>query len=170
MSQFDDDPFRSPANPAPAPSQFSPQQPSQGSKPLIITIAVLNYVFGGLQLACGACFAIFGAGMMQMVLAAAEQDQRMNADDKAVAGVLTAVFIGVGVVAALLGLPLILAGYGVQTQREWGRILTIVLAGLSGLLALLCLISLSPVGLVYAAYTIFTLVVLLNPDNARMFR
>ncbi|MBI1247246.1 hypothetical protein GC197_05300 [bacterium] len=166
MSQFDDDPFRSP-NPT---THYPPQQPPQGSKPLIITIAVINYVFGGLQLACGACVAIFGAGFMQVIMAAAQENQKFDANDKAAVGVMTAVVIGVGVITGLLGLPLILAGYGVQTQREWGRILTIVLAGISGLLALLSLMSLSPVGLIYAAYTIFTLVVLLNPDNARMFR
>ncbi|MFN3152078.1 hypothetical protein [Bremerella sp.] len=164
---MEDDPFRSPA-PTQSPGYRAPA--AQANTGLIITVAVINYVFGGLQLACGACLAIFGATFTQMMGGIIEQERQMSPEDVAGLRIMTAVFIGMGVVFALTGLPTILAGYGVQCQREWGRILTIVLAGISALMAIMFLLGLNPLGLFFAGYSIFTLIVLLNSDNARAFK
>ncbi|MEW4564256.1 hypothetical protein AB1K70_17090 [Bremerella sp. JC770] len=167
MSHFEEDPFRSPS-----PTQTPGYRPPTGeaNTGLIVAVAIINYVFGGLQVGCGACLAIFGATFTQMMGGIIEQDQQMTPEDHAALGIMTAVFIGMGVVFALTGLPTVLAGYGVQCQREWGRILTIVLAGISALMAVMLLLGLNPLGLFFAGYSIFTLVVLLNSDNARAFK
>lgn len=167
MSNFEDDPFRSPM-----PTQQPGYRPpgGQANTGLIVAVAIINYVFGGLQLCCGACLAIFGATFTQLMGSLIEQDRAMTAEDQAALGIMTAVFIGMGVVFALCGLPTILAGYGVQGKKEWGRILTIVLAGISALMAVMFLLGLNPLGLFFAGYSIFTLVVLLNSDNARAFK
>lgn len=167
MSPFEDDPFRSPA----ATQTSAHNSPSgEANTGLIIAVAIINYVFGGLQVGCGACLAIFGATFTQMMGGIIEQDQQMSPEDQAALGIMTAVFIGMGVVFALTGLPMLLAGYAVQCQKEWGRILTIVLAGISALMAILMLMGLNPLGLFFAGYSIFTLVVLLNSNNARAFK
>ncbi|PQO39201.1 hypothetical protein C5Y96_04915 [Blastopirellula marina] len=167
MSNFEDDPFRSPM-PTQQPGYRPPA--GQANTGLIIAVAIINYVFGGLQVGCGACLAIFGATFTQMMGGLIEQDRSMTPEDQAALGIMTAVFIGMGVVFALCGLPTVLAGYGVQCQKEWGRILTIVLAGISALMAVMFLLGLNPLGLFFAGYSIFTLIVLLNSDNARAFK
>ncbi|QDU74098.1 hypothetical protein Pan97_11030 [Bremerella volcania] len=167
MSQFEEDPFRSPV-PTQSPGYRAP--PGQANTGLIIAVAIINYVFGGLQVGCGACLAIFGATFTQMMQGVIEQEQQMTPQDMAGFKIMSAVFIGMGVVFALTGLPTILAGYGVQCQKEWGRILTIVLAGIAALMAVMFLLGLNPLGLFFAGYAIFTLVVLLNSDNARAFK
>ena len=165
VSQFSDDPFRSPAAP-----QDMHQPGGPGNPGMILAVAVINYIFGGLQVACGACTIVFGAGFTQMMMAAAQDDPNFDLEQKAAMRIMTIVIIAFGAINALLGVPVILAGYGVQSYRQWGRILTIVLAGIAGLFGLLSLVSLSPVCLVYGGYAIFTLIVLLNSDNARLFR
>ncbi len=167
MSQFEDDPFRSPT-PSQQPGYRAPAGPPNTG--LILTVAIINYVFGGLQVGCGGCLAIFGATFTQMMTAMIEQEQQMGPEEVAGMRILTAFFIGMGVVFALTGLPTVLAGYGVQCQKEWGRILTIVLAGISALMAIFFLLGLNPLGLFFAGYSIFTLIVLLNSDNARAFK
>ncbi|MBA2116493.1 hypothetical protein [Bremerella alba] len=167
MSHFEDDPFRSPTSP---PSAAYPSPSAEPNTGLIVAVAIVNYVFGGLQVACGGCLAIFGATFTQMIGGIMEQDRQMTPQDQAALGIMTAVFIGIGVVFALTGLPTVLAGYGVQCQKEWGRILTIVLAGISALMGILLLLGLNPLGLLFAGYSIFTLVVLLNSSNAKAFK
>ncbi|GAA4426232.1 hypothetical protein [Bremerella cremea] len=165
MSQVNDDPFKSPTA-----SQQMHRPPGEGNSGLILAVAIINYVFGGLQLACGACTIIFGAGFSQMMIAVANEDPNFNAEGKAAMGLITVFVIAFGVVTALLGLPVILAGYGVQCRREWGRILSIVLAVIAAFFGVVSLVGMSPICLVYGGYAIFTLIVLLNSDNARMFR
>lgn len=167
MSQFEDDPFRSPVS-TQQPGYQSP--PGQANTGLILTVAIINYVFGGLQLGCGACLIIFGASFTQLMGGLVEQGQQMTPEEAAGLGLMTAIFIGMGVVFSVTGLPTILAGYGVQCHKEWARILTIVLAGISALMGVLLLLGLNPVGLFFAGYSIFTLIVLLNADNARAFK
>jgi len=73
--------------------------------------------------------------------------------------ILRAVGIGVGSLIALLSIPEIIAGFGLLRHREWGRILTIVLA----FFALLEF----PIG---TALGIYSLVVLLKSETAELFK
>lgn len=104
-----------------------------------------------------------------MIASAIAEDQQMQPQG-AVVSVASGVVIVVGIVIALLGLPVILAGYGVQSHENWGRILTFVVSAISGLIALFWLISLNPIGVFYGGYTVFTLVVLLKDDAAQLFK
>jgi hypothetical protein len=77
----------------------------------------------------------------------------------------------------LVGAGGIAAGVGVVNRRPWGRILTLVLAGLCIVLAILALLGVfagQTINLVavaiFAGYAIVCFVILLNPQNAREFR
>ena len=73
--------------------------------------------------------------------------------------ILRTVAVGLGIFFAILTLPELIAGFGITSRREWGRILGLIVAFLN-------LISF-PVG---TALSIYTLVVLLNADTVELFR
>ncbi|MHC2067794.1 hypothetical protein ACYFX5_10000 [Bremerella sp. T1] len=168
MSDFEDDPFRSPQSAGPAKRRPNRGEDSSAGG-LILAVAIINYIFGAFHVACGGCVAIFGGGLIAMIASAIAEDQQMQPQG-AVVSVASGVVIVVGIVIALLGLPVILAGYGVQSHENWGRILTFVVSAISGLIALFWLISLNPIGVFYGGYTVFTLVVLLKDDAAQLFK
>lgn len=134
-------------------------------------VTVLNYLMGAVHVACGGCFAVFGTAFAGLLAGAASMDADVEDPEafQAIAGFAGGVFVVVGIVIVLLALPAFLAGYGVQGRKQWGRILTIVLAVLSGLLVMLHAINLSPGVLLYGGYTIYTLVILLQPQYAEEF-
>lgn len=168
MSNFEDDPFRSPTH---TPSGYGEHElPSNDGRGLVVAVAVINYVFGGLSLACGICTGVLGGSVVGMVLAAMNNNPQIDPDAKLGMGAVSIFILAIAGIQVLVGLLILLAGYGLQTFREWGRILTVVLAVISGLLGLLSLLSLSPFGLLQLGYAIFALVVLLNPNYTRDFR
>lgn len=158
MTDFENDPYRSPME---APS-------GDDGRGLITAVAVINYVFGGLSLSCGICFGVLGGGALAMVFAGG--GAQMDDPAKMGFGIASAILIAMTAVQILVGLLIVLAGYGVQNYRQWGRILTIVLAAISGILGLLWLLQLSPIGLLQVGYAIFALVVMLNPQYTKEFR
>lgn len=162
------DPFASP-NPTPS---YSSGSFGDGSNVdgVLTAVAVVNYLFGGAQILCGACLGILGGSLFGMLGIAAGQDPDLDPEARIGFGVVTGMFVLLGIILALLGLPSILAGYGIQKRAQWGRILTIVLGVLAALAALAQLLSLSPLGLFHLGYAIFVLVVLFNPKYAAAFR
>lgn len=151
----------------------SPSLPPAGEDPndqtLLTIVAVANYVMGGMNLICGGCVALVGGSLFGMLGMAAEVNGGPDPEARIGFGLASGAFIVIGIIIALLGIPSILAGYGVQKRQQWGRILTIVLGVLAGLGAVLNLISLSPVGLLHGAYAVFVLVILLNSRYAAYF-
>ncbi|WP_146118788.1 hypothetical protein [Blastopirellula marina] len=160
MSSFENDPFRSPTH--------SPS--GDGGRGLIMAVAVINYVFGGLSLACGICAGAFGGSVIGLAFAAIRNDPQVDPDAKFGMGIMSVVIVAIAGIQVLSGVLILLAGYGVQNYREWGRILTIVLAVISGVIGLLSLLLLWVFGLLQIGYAIFTLIVLLNPSYTRDFR
>lgn len=160
MSNFEDDPFRSPTH---TPS-------GDDGRGLIMAVAVINYVFGGLSLACGICAGAFGGSVIGLAVAAISNDPQVDPQAKVSVGIVSVVIMAIAGIQVLCGLLILLAGYGVQNFREWGRILTIVLAVISGVLGLLSLVVFWVFGLLQIGYAIFTLIVLLSPTYTRNFR
>ena len=76
-------------------------------------------------------------------------------------------------IIVVLGVLVLLAGYGLIKRRQWGRILSLVLAVLSGLLVAMFIKSFDPrlLGqtLFYGLYSVFNFVILLNPRFAAEF-
>ncbi|RCS49161.1 hypothetical protein DTL42_11500 [Bremerella cremea] len=168
MSNFEDDPFRSPAdNPAGYEGREQPRDDEHG---LIVAVAVINYIFGSLCLMCGVCSGVLGGSVLGIIFAAIGNDPQFGPDAKMGMGIASMAVVLLAVIQVLIGLLVLLAGYGVQCFREWGRILTVVLGIISGLVGLLALSSLNIFGLLQIGYAIFVLVVLLNPRYTRNFR
>ena len=124
MNDFENDPYRSPME---VPS-------GDNGRGLITAVAVINYVFGGISLSCGLCTGVLGGGTLGMLLAGVGGGPPMDDQAKLGIGIASAIFIVMIAIQVLVGLLIILAGYGVQNYRQWGRILTIVLAVISGLM------------------------------------
>jgi hypothetical protein len=80
-------------------------------------VALLHIILGGIFVAIAIAMFVFGAGAA--ILSA-------PGSDEAIAG--TTCFGIIAVLIALLSLPSIIAGIGLQRRRKWARILTIVLS------------------------------------------
>lgn len=165
MTDFDNDPYQSPPH---TPGMY-PTGNNQGPG-LITAVAVMNYVFGGLSLACGVCTGVLGGSVLGVLLTAMSNDPQVEPGAKLGMGIASAVIIVITVIQLLVGLLIVLAGYGVQNYRQWGRILTIVLAVISALLGVAGLLQLNPFSFVQLAYAIFALIVMLNPEYTKDFR
>ena len=80
------------------------------------------------------------------------------------------VFLAISVV---LGVVVLLAGYGLIKRCQWARILSLVLAVLSGLLAAMFIKSFDPKHLshilFFGFYSVFVFVILLNPRFSAEF-
>jgi len=115
---------------------------------------------GTMTLMCGGCIAVVAPHF------AIPED---GGDLTGIEGGMIVVF---GVVLIFLSLPVLLAGYGIQRRKQWGRVLTIILATLSGILAISHIVRLNPqaISLVYGGYTVFVLFILLRPKYAAEFR
>jgi hypothetical protein len=159
-----------------------PPGPPTGRSGAVTAVAIVNFVLGGLEVLFGLVIMIMGPAVASFITGVASDASKQSGMNPAEAekfrqaasaggGFLTAVVGFIGVCFMIFGVPMILAGIGVLNRRQWGRILTLVLAVLSGLLALLNLISLNIVGLIInGGYAILAFVVLLNAKNAAEFR
>jgi len=141
-----------------------PHQVDDGTSGMITTLAVVNYVFGGFQVFCGLCIAAMGG----TIFGALGIDQS-DPDVQMGAGIFSAIVIVIGIVTIILGLPTLLAGYGIQKRAQWGRILTIVLAVISGFFAVAQGLQLSPGAILSGGYAIFALVILFDEKYAKHF-
>jgi hypothetical protein len=153
----------------------------------VTLVAVYSFILGGLYVLCGLGIMILGSAIGSLGFAMSEDMPADNPGaDAARAGfaAATAVFIIIGILALIVAFLLIMAGVGVIKRRQWGRILTLVMAALIGVLALiqgwgfvqsLALGAFAPVMwnflffALFAGYTIVSYMVLLNSRNAEEF-
>jgi hypothetical protein len=141
----------------------------------VTAVAIVNYIFGGLNIICGMVILFAGTMVAKFMGAAIKQDPNLDPQAakmaEAVGTGLGALVIGIAVFTMIMALPMIIAGYGVQQRREWGRILTLVLGGLSGLLALLSLVQFNICGIVMqGGYCALVFAILLQSKYAAEFR
>jgi hypothetical protein len=101
----------------------------------------LNIVANGIFLLLGLCGFVFFAGLG--VFAAADSGDAVALPILGLIGTVGLLFF------AVLGLPGLLAGYGLLKRKKWGQILGIVV----GILSLLNI----PLGTALGAYTLFVL-------------
>jgi hypothetical protein len=117
-------------------------------------VAILFIVFGALYLVLAVTGFVFGAGLAAVVHANAP------GNDEGVIGALGVggCFAVIAGALAILGLPKMIAGWGLLRYRNWARILTIILA-IVGLWAF-------PFGTILGVYALW---VLLHPETTRYF-
>lgn len=108
------------------------------------SVAVM--IIGLLTLLCGGAYTALGSSLIFAGTAMAKDPAGKGLLE--VLGGLLAVFGGA---LLLQGMPMILAGVGVLLRRQWGRMLTLLMAGLTGLWGLLSL-GLSDKGAGYVAF------------------
>lgn len=142
----------------------------------VTTVAVINFILGGLASACGVLAAIGGAVLGLGGAAAAANQPGMDPQGAKVAGGMLAaggvVLTVIALIVVLWGVLAIVAGVGVIKRQQWGRILTLILAGLAAVIAVLSLLNgvRGIVGLaLYGGYATTCFVTLLNRDNAAEF-
>jgi len=150
----------------------------------VTAIAIINFVFGGLQVVCGLLLMVAGAFIGKLlgdVAAGAPPPQGMDPEaakqiqqlGQAGGGMFAGFGALFGVCIMLFAIPTILAGVGVMNRRQWGRILTLVLGALAGLSALASLSAL-PKGIpnivISGGYCVLVYVILLNKQYAAEFR
>lgn len=167
MSNFEDDPFRSPDHSSIYDHRDLPENEGRG---LIVAVAVINYIFGSVCLTCGLCSGVLGGSLIGVIFAAINNNPQAEPEAKIGAGAVSIAIMAVAGAVVICGLFILLAGYGVQQFREWGRILTVVMAVVSGLLGLVSFFLFGPFGLLQIGYAIFVMVVLLNPRYTRDFK
>ena len=136
----------------------------------VTAVAIVNFVFGGLDLLCGLLVLVGGAAVAGLV-AVAGHEGGAGPEAGTVAAVVGGLIIVFAVFQMLLGVPTILAGVGVLKRARWGRILTLVLGALSGVLAVFNLFSLDiRDAILHGGYCAMVYAILLNKQYAAEFR
>ena len=110
-------------------------------------VAILHIVFGGIFIAAALGIFVFGAGAAFM---AAE-----NSSDAVAGGACMTI---VATIIAVMALPSIIAGVGLQRRKNWARILTIILSVIN--------IFNFPLGTALGGYSLW---VLLNEQSKSYF-
>jgi hypothetical protein len=157
---------------------------------LVTALAVINFVLGGLSIICGLLLFLGGAFLTSAGGAGGEFErqfeQKMREQGVEVKGgqiggktvqAIGAIVMIIATVTLLWGAGAIAGGVGLIGRRNWGKILTLVLAGVAGVLAILSLIQTFQGGgamgllnvVIYVGYAVFAFVVLLNPQISREF-
>ena len=150
-----------------------------GGSGAVTAVAIVNFVFGVLQLACGGCIALGGGLIAGLAggMAGELSEQNPDVDPQAVEAIEAMGQVGGGLIVVLgiayllFGVLLLVAGFGVLKRQSWGRILTLVLGGVAAALAILGITSGEWVGTIAnIGYAILVFIVLLNKQNAAEFR
>ncbi len=116
-------------------------------------LGVLNIIFGALGLAFAAGMLLMFGGIAGVITMTGEQDAEIAAP------ILGAIGALIFVIALVVSVPLIIAGWGILNFHEWGRILGIAVAAIE-------LVNV-PVGTAVAIYGLW---VLLNRETVQLFR
>jgi len=115
-------------------------------------LGILNIVWGGFICLGGLVLFLLFTGIAGAVGAAAEHGDREAAPWLALAGVV------IGALFVVLGIPEVIAGWGVMNYRGWARILLIIIS-------ILHLPSI-PIGTAIGVYGLW---VLFNDETKRLF-
>ena len=110
-------------------------------------VALLHIILGGIFLAVAIALFVFGAGAAML---------SAPGSDEAIAG--TTCFAIISVLVAIMSLPSIIAGIGLQRRKKWARILTIILSVIN--------LFNFPVGTALGGYSLW---VLLNDQSTSYF-
>jgi hypothetical protein len=143
----------------------------------VTAVAIINFVLGGLQILGGLLVVVLGGTLIAAFTGAAKQAGADAGQAGQAAGMGFAIILGVALCIWIIGALFIFAGIGTLKRKQYGRIITLILAALFGVLALFSLIGIgaNPVGaiiqiLIYGGYCVFSYVTLLNAQNAAEFR
>ena len=118
---------------------------------MVNAVAIMYFVVGGLNLTCALLILAGGTFLSRMT-----DDTTSRVAINSVAGVIALVVV-------LLGVPDLIAGYGIWHRRYWGYVLGLVLAGINALWALASIMWVDVCSLaVCGSCSIFAFVVLLN--------
>lgn len=111
-----------------------------GKSGSVTTVAILNYVFGGLGLLCSCGMFGFGAMIRDLFQRAAAQGrgQQLPIDPD----VMMVIFMVLGVVYLILAILMIVGGIGLQQRKPYGRYITFATSIIAILLALFSCVSL----------------------------
>lgn len=139
----------------------------------IITIAVINFVLSAINLFCGIAATVAAIGGAALFGSIGGEGA---AAGKAIGGIWFVLFIIVAILYFVMGVLLLMGGIGLLKRANWGRVLTLICAGLAGVGALFQVFGIingnfsSIVGfLLYAGYCVAAFVVLLSKGANRAF-
>jgi hypothetical protein len=150
----------------------------------VTAVAVVNFIFGALEIVCGLLIMVAGAFFGKLLGLAGdaaepppgldpEQAKLFKQAAQGGGGIFAMAGAFAGVCIMVLAVPMILAGVGVLQRRQWGRILTLILGALAGLGALASLRTF-PSGLggvvINGGYCALVYVILLNKQYAAEFK
>ncbi len=149
-------------------------------------VGVISIILGSMTLLCGLCVVVLSMGIFGGA-GGGNFGGRANFPDifQAAAGVM----IVISILVLVLGVLYLVGGIGVLQRRNWGRIMTLIMAGFSALLGIFCILVMismlvqpgPPEGkvigalmvivgvIVYFTHCIMSFVVLLSSQNAREF-
>ena len=139
----------------------------------VTVLSIIAFILGGLEILCGAVLALgmgaFGAALGK----AAGGTEGMPAGGAGLAGILGALGAVIGIVIIVIGAIAILSGIGLWGLKNWGRIMTIIWAGL-GLLVNVLGVTRGGAGMILAigfiAFYGWALYYLFTADVKRAFR
>ncbi|MBV7331516.1 hypothetical protein KFU94_25430 [Chloroflexi bacterium TSY] len=101
-------------------------------------------ILGWLYIVANAIFLVIGAFVFLLLTGIG-----IAAGDPEAVAVLGVIGTSVGMLLALLGLPGMIAGYGLLTQKAWGRVLALIV-GIIGLVNI-------PIGTIIGLYAVWVL-------------
>lgn len=150
----------------------------------VTSVGVISIILGSLTLLCGLC-AVVGSFTFLAAGPGGQFGGRNVLPFQAAGGVA----VIISLVVVIFGVLYLTGGIGVIQRRNWGRIMTLVMAGFSILSGILCLIAVvgmlatpAPIegkmigvliyllgAFIYFAHGIMAFVVLLSSDNASEF-
>ena len=128
----------------------------------VTAVAIVNFLMGIFKIASGTV-------LLLAIRYLRETSPPATAPIGAVAIFFYWMLVMVAVLIVVSGILSLLAGYGVIKRRHWGRVLSLVLAGLSGLFALRSAASLEFSFPVFGVYFVFVYIILLNSRFAAEF-
>ena len=144
----------------------------------MIAVAVVNLVFAALTLGCGVLLVAAGDEIRrEMDREIARQAHGNMRHEDAVREVAETVINVIVIISLVFGVFLLLGGIGLLKRQQWGRILSIIAAGIGILLAILSIVSLAQgeagalISLAFfAGYATLVFTILLSSNVAREFR
>jgi len=145
--------------------------PRGGPRTGIVVAAVADFVVGALALVGGIILATSGMSALALVINQASASGLSPADLEKARGIAAGIIGAIALVLVLFGLAAVVAGVGVAKRLAWGRVLSMVLAGLGGAIAVLSLVVIFPYGVViFGAHALIVLIVLNDKDYVYQFR